>query len=75
MASFLETTMIFILVFAIFFPLINKVVRLASRTWDERENLDPQRVRQVVFLVPSVLLISFFGVLAGVIFLYNVLIF
>ena len=52
-----------------------KTVRLASRTWDEREYLDRSRVRQIVFLVPTMVIIVFILFYFGVVALLQILVF
>ncbi|MHA2029120.1 MAG: hypothetical protein ACW99A_08375 [Candidatus Kariarchaeaceae archaeon] len=75
MASIVEQILALGIVLGIFFEIINKVVRLASRTWDERENLDDKRVLQVMVLVPILLLLALIAVYYGVLFLIQIVIF
>jgi hypothetical protein len=74
-ASLLEQLLALAIVLGIFFEIINKVVRLASRTWDERENLSNERVLQITFIVPLLLLLALIAVYYGVLFLIQIVIF
>ena len=58
-SDFLINAGLFLVVFLIFLPYTSKVIRLASRTWDERENLSRERVRQVMLLTPLFLVLAF----------------
>ena len=73
--STFEQTIIFIFVFIVFLPFTSKVVRLANTTWDNREYLEQDRVRQVVIFTPILLILALMLVYFGVIFLIDVLIF
>lgn len=75
MISIWEQIIVFVIIFIIFSPLLSKVVRLASRTWDERENLDKKRVRQVLIFTPLLVLLVFLLVYYGVVALVNLLLF
>lgn len=69
----LENLVVFLIVFAIFLPYLSKTVRLATRTWRNRENLPEETIKRVVFLVPSVILLGFIFFYLFVIFLVGVI--
>lgn len=75
MVSLFEQVIVFTVVIIAFTPFISKAVRLASRTWDNREDLDPQRVRQVIVLTPVMLIIAFILVYAIVITILGIIVF
>ncbi|MDH5644565.1 MAG: hypothetical protein OEZ01_01075 [Candidatus Heimdallarchaeota archaeon] len=70
----LERFIVFTLILSIFFPLLNKVVRLASRTWDNREYLERERVIKTVFIAPLLVFFVFILVYYGVIIILDVLV-
>lgn len=72
MATIIEQLLAIIIVLGIFFEIIHKVVRLASRTWDEREHLARDRLIQVMVVVPLSLLIALIAVFYGVLFLIQI---
>ena len=74
MASFLEQILAVLIVLGIFFQIINKVIRLASRTWDERENLEQSRLYQIIIGVPLLLLLLLIAVYFGVLFLIQIVV-
>ncbi len=61
--------------FIVFLPYTSKSVRLASRTWDERENLPEEYVKKVVYMVPASLIILFVIFYVVTVFLFNTIIF
>lgn len=63
--------LIFALVFIVFLPFLSKAVRLASRTWRERDHLPVNHVRKVLILVPLIILFAFTLFYFGVQFLVN----
>lgn len=71
----LTNWIIFVVIFIVFLPFTSKTIRLASRTWDERENLPEDYVKKVVYIVPSALIIGFAIFYAVVLFLINTIVF
>jgi hypothetical protein len=59
--------------FIIFLPFLSKVVRLASTTWDNREHLERDRVRQIVFITPSLVILVFIVIYLGVVALLSII--
>ncbi len=72
-STFVQNWIVFIILFMMFLPFLSKVVRLASRTWDEREYLERERVRQIVFLTPTIVIIVFLVIYIGVVALLKIL--
>ncbi|MHA2249072.1 MAG: hypothetical protein ACXAD7_01860 [Candidatus Kariarchaeaceae archaeon] len=73
MVSLWQEVLVFIVMFLIFLPLLSKVVRLASRTWDNREHLEKSRVRRIVFIVPTFVILVFFAVYFGVLAILSII--
>ncbi|OLS28755.1 MAG: hypothetical protein HeimC2_04850 [Candidatus Heimdallarchaeota archaeon LC_2] len=74
MASFFEQILAILIVLGIFFQIISKVVRLASKTWDEREHLETNRIIQLTFVIPILLILLLIGVYYGVLFLIQIVV-
>jgi len=74
MASLFEQILAILIVLGIFFQIITKVVSLASRTWDEREHLETNRILQIVFIIPILLILLLIGVFYGVLFLIQIVV-
>lgn len=74
MASIFEQILALLIVLGIFFQIITKVVRLASKTWDERKHLESKRITQITFIIPISLLLLLIFVYYGVLFLLQIVI-
>ncbi|MCY3413454.1 MAG: hypothetical protein INQ03_17570 [Candidatus Heimdallarchaeota archaeon] len=71
----LTNGLIFLAMFIIFLPYLAKSVRLATRTWEQRDILPQEQVRKIVFLVPLSILFAFVIFYLIVIFLIDVFVF
>lgn len=75
MQTLWQQILIFAIVFLFFAPLVNKTVRLASDTWDARDEISDERKREVFLLLPSALLLAFVFVYIITNALFNMLVF
>jgi len=63
---------IFLAVFLLFFPLLNRTIKLAFTAYDNREYISKEDFRKTVIITPTAIVIAFMLMYYFVLFFYRI---